>query len=258
MRPPNEELHRSLAAARQAREPRPVLDSGFMEPGSPLHESVRQHYLFAGLDQDRFDMLVAHMTPRNLAKGDILFHRGDPAGSFFLVDTGHMELSLISPSGEKKVLEVVGPGRTFAEAVAFMKEVKYPVTAEALSETRLCQIPNEPYRQVLYEEPDACMRLLGDICRHLHARVREIEHLTIENARDRLASYLLDHIVDISDGEDEATVRLDLPRHVIASRLSIKPETLSRLLRQLTDEGVLTIEDRVIYVRSLTRLRPYN
>ena len=57
---------------------------------------------------------------------------------------------------------------------------------------------------------------------------------------------------------DEATVRLDLPRQVIASRLSVTPETLSRLLRQLVDEGVLTVEDRIIFVRSLSRLRPYD
>ncbi|MEO0998188.1 MAG: helix-turn-helix domain-containing protein, partial [Pseudomonadota bacterium] len=58
--------------------------------------------------------------------------------------------------------------------------------------------------------------------------------------------------------DDRATVRLDLPRHVIASRLSIKPETLSRLLRALTDDGVVTIEDRVVFVHSLSRLRPYD
>ncbi|HEY5738129.1 MAG TPA: helix-turn-helix domain-containing protein, partial [Gammaproteobacteria bacterium] len=90
----------------------------------------------------------------------------------------------------------------------------------------------------------------------LHARVQEIERLTVQNARDRLVSYLLDHIVD-RDG-DEATIRVDLPRHVIAARLSITPETLSRMLRNLVDERILTIEDRVIFVHSLSRLRPYD
>jgi CRP-like cAMP-binding protein len=103
---------------------------------------------------------------------------------------------------------------------------------------------------------DACMRLLSDLSRHLHARVREIERLTVQNARDRLVSYLLEHVVEAND--DEATIRLDLPRHVIASRLSITPETLSRLLRGLVDERVITIEDRVIFVHSLSRLRPYD
>ncbi len=120
----------------------------------------------------------------------------------------------------------------------------------------LCQVPNKAYLDLIYTNPDACMRLLSDVCRHLHARVREIERLTVQNAHSRLVSYLLDHVVDSND--DEATIRLELPRHVIASRLSIMPETLSRLLRQMADDGILTIEDRVIFVHSLSRLRPYD
>jgi len=233
-----------------------VLDSAGMEPGSPLYETVRQHYLFAGLDQSAFDTLAVHVSAKQVEKGAILFHRGDPAANFFYLDGGLVELNLIAASGEKKVLEVVSPGRTFAEAIAFMREQKYPVTAEALADCSLCQIPINAYIELVYANPDACMRLLSDVCRHLHARVREIENLTVQNARSRLASYLLEHIVETN--EDEATVRLELPRHVIASRLSIQPETLSRLLRHMVDEGILTIEDRVIFVHSLARLRPYD
>jgi len=233
-----------------------VLDCPFMDAGSPLYTTLRTHYLFSGLDQDDFDTLVEGVSGVTLEKGEVLFHRGDPAEYFYFLDAGLVELNLIAASGEKKVLEVVSPGRTFAEAIAFMLEKKYPVTAEALSASTLAQIPIRAYIKLVYANPDACMRLLSDVCRHLHARVREIENLTVQNARSRLASYLLDHVVETND--DEATVRLELPRHVIASRLSIQPETLSRLLRNMADEGVLTIEDRVIFVHSLARLRPYD
>lgn len=227
-----------------------------MDSGSPLYATLRKHYLFSGLDQDDFDALVGGVTAKNLDKGKVLFHRGDQANKFFFLDAGLIELSLIAANGEKKVLEVVSPGRTFAEAIAFMQEQKYPVTAEALEKSTLCQIPIAAYIDMVYVNPDACMRLLGDVCRHLHARVREIENLTVQNARSRLTSYLLDHVVETKG--DVATVRLELPRRVIASRLSVQPETLSRLLRSMVDEGVLTIEDRVIFVHSLARLRPYN
>jgi len=233
-----------------------VLDSVFMESGSPLFDTVRQHYLFAGLQQKDFDAVAANIAPRKLAKGEVLFHRGDDAANFYFVDTGLIELNLIAATGEKKVLEVVGPGRTFAEAVAFMRGRKYPVTAEAIADSRLCQIPNQAYIDLLYSNRDASMRLLSDVCQHLHARVREIENLTVQNARSRLCSYLLDHVVEAN--EDAATIRLELPRHVIASRLSIQPETLSRLLRSMVSEGLITIEDRVIFVHSLSRLRPYD
>ena len=234
-----------------------VLDSPPMDRNSPLYESVRGHYLFSGLDDEDFDRLAAEMKVKELEQGEVLFHRGDPAERFYYVDTGLIELSLISATGDKKTLEVVNPGRTFGEAVTFMQEVKFPVTAEALQASTLCDIPNRAFLDMLRTNRDACMRLLADLSRHLHARVGEIENLSIQNARHRLASYIMDHIIDARDG-DQATARLELPRHVIASRLSIKPETLSRLLRSLADEGIISIEDRVVFIHSLDRLRPYD
>ena len=233
-----------------------MVDSVAMETGSPVSDNLAQHYLFSGLGEAVFEQLALAVTQTSLQKGEVLFHRGDTASHFFFLDTGLVELTLLSQMGEEKVLEVIGPGRTFGEAIAFMQEKKYPVTAKALEPSNLCQIPIRNYVDMLYSDRDASMRLLSDVCRHLHARVREIEYLTVQNARSRLAIYLLDHVVETND--DEATIRLSLPRHVIASRLSIQPETLSRLFRSMVDEGVLTVEDRVIFVHSLARLRPYD
>ena len=230
-----------------------VLHSDPMTPGSPLYDDVRQHYLFAGLHPDDYDHLVASVREHKLEKGQILFHRGDAAEHFYYVNTGLIELSLIAPSGEKKTLEVVGAGRTFGEAVAFMQEHKFPVTAEALEDSHTAQIPNSAYLDVLKSNSGACMRLLADISRHLHARVREIENLTIQNARHRLIGYLLDQIKETNG--DATTIHLELPRHVIASRLSIKPETLSRLLRSLTDEGLISIDDRNVAINRVSDLR---
>jgi CRP-like cAMP-binding protein len=235
-----------------------VLDCPLMGGDSAKYDAVRQHYLFSGLEPADFDALCRRVRRITVHKGETVFHRGDQAANFYYVETGQVELNVVAATGQKKVIEVLGPGRTFAEAVAFMREHKYPVSCEALSDCVLYEIPNRDYVDLLASNPEACIRLLSDVSRHLHARVREIEQLTIQNARSRLVSYLLDHIVDSNEDEDEATIRLELPRHVIASRLSIMPETLSRLLRQMTDERILTIEDRVIFVHSLSRLRPYD
>ena len=233
-----------------------VLDYPDMENGATTIAALKDHYLFAGLGDADFETLMQRASVVRVEKGDVLFHRGDKADCFYFVDSGQVELNIIAPTGQKKVLEVVGPDRTFAEAVAFMGSHKYPVTCEALTDATLVRIPNKDYVELIDSNRDACMRLLGDISRHLHGLVREIERLTVQNAGARLVSYLLEHVVDSND--DEATIRLELPRHVIASRLSITPETLSRLLRGLVDERVITIEDRVIFVHNLSRLRPYD
>jgi CRP-like cAMP-binding protein len=227
-----------------------------MEAGSRQYDIVRQHFLFSGIDEQDFDVLAATISAERLDKGAILFHRGDRTDCFYYVEEGQVELSLISANGQKKIIEVVGPDNTFAEAIAFMRVQEFPVSAEALTECVLYKIPNKAYLDTLLNDPDACLRLLSDVCQKMHARVREIERLTIQNARSRLASYLIDHVTE-TDG-DTAKIHLDLPRHVIASRLSFTPETLSRMLRSLADEAIITADDRVIAVHSLSRLRPYD
>ena len=232
-----------------------MLDSVAMEILSSESAALREQYLFSGLDENDYNSIVGASQRIALDKSEVLFHQGDAADHFYYVYSGQIELSLTAPTGQKKILEVLGDGRTFAEAVTFMRGRRYPVSAEALCDTVLCQIPSQQYVDLIYSNPDACMRLLSDISRHLHARVREIENLTVQNARGRLVSYLLDHVVETH--EDEATIHLELPRHVIASRLSIMPETLSRLLRGMSDAGILSVEDRSIKVHSLAQLRPY-
>lgn len=233
-----------------------MVDFAPMERDSDIAGRLRQHHLFSGLQDETFDGLLAQMTTRTLQSGEVLFHRGDEADSFYYLHSGQLSLAFISATGEKKIIEVARPGMTIAEAVAFMQETRYPVTAEALSLCAVVRIPHRDYIAMLHESPAACLRLLADVSRHLHARVRDIETLTIQNARHRCASYLLDQVGQ-TDG-DTAVIQLSLPKNVIASRLSVKPETLSRILRSLSDEGIISIDDKSVKIHSLASLRPYD
>lgn len=225
-------------------------------PQSTHGLTLRQHHLFSGLSDTDFAALATSMSTKTLHKGQFLFHRGDVATDFYFLKHGQLELAVISPNGEKKILEVVQSGQSFAEAIAFMKRAVYPVTASALSDIELVQIPIENYVTLLRSNSEASFRLLADVCRRLHSQVREIERLTVQNARGRLASFLLDHI-NRQDG-DEASVQLDYPRRIIASRLSVTPETFSRLLRTMMDEKLISVHEDMIHIHSVAALRPYD
>ncbi len=233
-----------------------MIDYDSMELDANTAELIRQNHLFSGLSRDVFDGLLTQMTMRKLDTGEIMFHRGDEADSFFYIVDGRLSLSVISATGEKKIIEVARPGMTIAEAIAFLQAKRYPVTTEALSPCTVVRIPHREYVAVLSQSPEACLRLLADLSKHLHARVRDIENLTVQNAKYRFSSYLLDHVTKTNG--DKAEARLSLPRNVIASRLSVQPETLSRILRSLAEEGVISIDDRDVHIHSLSALRPYD
>lgn len=226
-----------------------------MDAPAPLQDIVRQHYLFADLSAAQQDRILENSALVRLDSGEMLFNRGDPARHFYLVMHGRVELCLLSPAGDKKILDVIGPGKTFGEAIVFHRQKFFPVCAMGMEASELCRIESEAYLSVLTEDVNACLALLGNVCRRLHYQVLEIEDLSITNATHRLVRYLLEKL-EVTSG-DRGRIELDLPRQDIASRLSVKPETLSRLLKRLVTEAVVRVDGRRVDVLSVERLRRF-
>ncbi|AHE98621.1 Crp/Fnr family transcriptional regulator [Thioalkalivibrio paradoxus] len=200
-------------------------------------DPLQQVHLFEPLDDAQLARMRESMREFHLAPGDTLFTQGDPARYFFLICVGSVKLFLLSREGEEKVIDVLHAGAMFAEAVMFMEHRNYPVNAGALTETRLLAFDNEVFLGLLRESPDLTLQLLGTMSRRLHQMVREIDELSLHNANYRFITYLLQQ-------ERTGANRVDLnaPKQVIASRLSMKPETLSRTLSKLRDQGLIRVK----------------
>ncbi len=215
--------------------------------------ALRAHFLFAGLEAEQFAQVTRSAELIGLATGQMLFQRGEPAAQFFIVVDGEVKLALQSRAGEEKVVERLGPGHSFAEALMFVDAPRYPLAAIALEPSHVLAIGSAEFVAMLRASPDTCLRLLADLSRRLHARIREIEELTFESATRRLVRHLLELVPSGAAGP--LTVTLDESRQLLASRLAIKPETLSRILRSLADAGAIRIDGRQIEVRDPARLR---
>lgn len=219
----------------------------------PLLDALRGHFLFAGLEPEQFARVTGGAQLIELAAGQILFQRGAPAQHFFIVVAGEIKLALQSRAGEEKVVERLGPGHSFAEALMFVEAPRYPLAAIALEPSRVLAIGTDEFVAMLRASPETCLRLLADLSRRLHARIREIEELTLESATHRLVRHLL--ALAPSGAAGPLTVTLEESRQLLASRLAIKPETLSRILRSLADAGAIRIDGRQIELTDPVRLR---
>lgn len=213
---------------------------------------LRQHYLFASFSEAELGQLVEHIRLQRIVTERVLFQHGDPADRFFLVVSGQIKLFRTTPEGQEKVMELMGPGRSFAEAIMFMEQQRYPVSAQALQDTQLLAVPNQQYLELLRSNPEACFRLLGNLSMRLHQRLNEIEGLTLRNAATRVARYLLKRLP--AGADDGATLYLDAPKQIIASQLGMKPETFSRVLGALVEQGAITVKGRQVIVDNLTLL----
>jgi CRP-like cAMP-binding protein len=213
---------------------------------------LRQHYLFSSLPPTAFESIAGACSVARYGDGAMVFAQGDHADAFYLVLSGAVELYALSADGHKKTIEVLQPGQSFAEALTFMHPSLYPVTAAAIGTVDLLRIPIPVYRSGLESDVEACFRLIGRLCQHLHSRVLDLEYQTIHSARERLVLLLLSRLPDTIDAQP--VLELGVPRQVIASRIGVQPETLSRLLRQMMDEGIIEVSGRCIRILDLQRL----
>jgi CRP/FNR family transcriptional regulator, dissimilatory nitrate respiration regulator len=213
---------------------------------------TRAHHLFAGLAPAQFQRVLDAARIEELDAGQILFDRGQAAQHFFIVVEGQVNLVLYSKAGEEKIIDILVPGQSFAEAVMFMEGAAYPVCSVAAVKSRVARFSNREYIAILRESPDTCLRMLGHLSQRLHMRLREIEYLTLESATHRLVRMLEGRLP--RDGDGPAEIHLHESRQEIASRLSIKPETLSRILRTLADSGAIVVHGRAVQVPSRARL----
>jgi CRP-like cAMP-binding protein len=215
--------------------------------------ALRRTYLFSGMEDGQFAMVAPFAQPVSLEAGQTLFAQGDPADAFFWVSEGMIRLYRSSPQGDEKVIELITMGRYFAEAALFMGG-RYPVNAVAQTPSRLVAIESAGFKAWLAQDAARCFRLLGGMSARLHKLVNEIDRLTLMKGTDRLMQYLLDH--SEPDVAGQTVVELEAPKQVIASRIGVKPETLSRLLHKLSDLGCIDMDGSRVVLKDLDKLPP--
>lgn len=221
-------------------------------PDDHIRQRLRRCYLFAGMDGAAYQEVIDHANVIRLAAGQTLFRQDDPLSAIYWVVEGMIRLYRVSPQGEEKVIDLVGPGRSFAEAALFMGG-HYPVCAVAQSASRLVAIDATHFRDWLAQDTQRCFRLMAAMSARMHKLLTDIDRLTLMKGTDRLLQYLLDHADP--DEAGRLVVELEAPKQVIASHLGIKPETMSRLLHKLAEQGCITVQGNRIYLDDPARLQ---
>jgi len=213
-------------------------------------------HLFSALSPSQLHYLRAHMQRYELQCGELLFSQGQAAQQFFLIQSGQIKLSRLALSGHEKIVEIMSAQQTFAEAVMFMQQQSYPVNAQALKSSVVIGVNNDAFLNMLRQSPATCFQLLAKMSIHLHQWLNELDRLTQQNATYRLIHFLQQRIPQ--QAQLPLEIHLETPKHILASQLSIQPETLSRIFKQLTQAGILSVEGKRVRIHSLEKLYFYN
>lgn len=213
--------------------------------------------MFSDLSALERDRIAQGCHIRRLTRGDMVFRIGEACEAFHVVVVGQVKLYVASPTGQEKVIELIGPGHSFAEAMMFL-EKPYIINAQSLADTLLISVSKQAVFGEVERDPRFCLHMLAGISRRLHGLVRDVEGYSLQSGMQRLIGYLLRDVED----EDTAsmgvlTVSLPVSKATIASRLSLTPEYFSRVLHELETEGLIAIDKREIRILDVKRLAGY-
>ena len=224
-----------------------------MQSDSALARELRHHYLFAALSDAQRERLLASAEKRRFFAGEHLFGHGDEAGRFFLLRSGCVKLYRLSPEGDEKIMRLIRPSQTFAESILFMDAPRYPVHGEGVEVGELIAFERATFLGILQESFGTCRAVMDQMTRRIQAHWDEIETLALQNSRYRVVHYLLGLLP--SGAEGRVAVTLPARKMLIAAHVAVTPETLSRILRALSDERLIEVAGEEVTILDVESLR---
>ncbi len=212
--------------------------------------------LFRELAADEIDRIAEQTKSMHVDRGTVLFQRSQTSEGFYVVIFGQVKLSFISKAGDEKVVDLLGPGQSFGEAVMFM-EKQHVVTAQTLADSMLLYVSKVAVFDELERDPRFARRMIAGLSQRLHYLMEDLEGYSMHSGVQRVIGFLLRDERDgiVPDGRLEFT--LPAAKGVIASRLNLTQEHFSRILHELVAKGLIEVRGRTVVILDVRKLRTY-
>jgi len=217
-----------------------------------ITNSLRSCQLFTGLPQPDLEKIAEVSVVKSLEKGDYLFHEGDVATGFYVIQRGAVNIHRVNAAGKEQIIHVFRAGESFAEA-ALATPTGYPADARALEPTQVLLVQKAGILELLKRQPELGLRMLGSMSGHLRVLIGQIEDLTLKDVETRLANWLVKRCPN-PQGESPVKVELTMTKRVLAAELGTVGETFSRTLAKFRAQKLLAVKGRTVTVLSPSRL----
>lgn len=204
-----------------------------------ISKYLQHFFLFRNLSEAQLlDISRASFLVR-LKKGESLFYQGDEAVAFFAIAVGKIAVSRTSGTGAEQIIHILREYEFIAEAAIFGLG-KYPANAKALIDSTIIKIPKQFFIDYIMEHPQVSLGIMAGYSERLREFVMMIEYLSLDDVKLRLLKYMQRNGRPTDQGIE---VRLGMTKKEWAGLLGTTPESLSRNLKKLKDEDLLTEKD---------------
>jgi CRP/FNR family transcriptional regulator len=218
-----------------------------------LVNTLRSCQLFTGLPQADLEQIAAVTVLKSLEKDEYLFHEGDPARGFYVVQRGAVNVHRVNAAGKEQIIHVFRTGDSFAE-VALASATGYPADARVLEPSQVLLVQKAGILALLKKQPELALRMLGSMSSHLRVLVGQLEDLMLKDVETRLANWLVKRCPAAAE-DKPVHIELKMTKRVLAAELGTVSETFSRTLAKFREQKLLAVKGRVVTVLSPEKLR---
>ncbi len=218
-------------------------------------DALRRCALFAHVDRATLELLAGSLRERRFRRGEVVFHMGDPGDSLHVIEAGSVKIALPSPEGgEEAIIATLHRGDFFGE-LALLDGAERSATAVALEPTTTLVLRREPFDRLVESEADLRTALLTGLAAELRRLTAHVAELHFLDLPGRLAMRLV-HMARDASPDEGGEVRLPWPftQAELAAMIGGTRQSVNRLLNDLADQGLVSIERDVLVVHDVDRL----
>jgi CRP/FNR family transcriptional regulator len=211
-----------------------------------ITKQIKDIVLFQGVSSEKIQLLAAQATYKKFKPGEMVIGESDPIRSFYVVLSGQLKLYRSSVDGKEQTLQLLGPGDPFGLCTAFATD-PFPASAMAIVESSVILIPGTVMEAMARQEPAILFNIIQILSQRLKDSMTLIESLALKEIPGRLASFLC-HLLPKDIADKKTSVELTISQRELAKILGATPEALSRALRKMANDGILSTAGRVITI----------
>lgn len=213
-------------------------------------QNLRHNQLFSCLDKSDFAFLIQHSTIKKITAGNYIFHEKEQALHYYFINSGRVDLFRWSPAGNEVIYQVINNHQVLIAPAILSEKVYHTMNARAHSQLEIIYLQRSQLNLLCAKRPQLTMRIMSLMADELSHAINRIDQLSMNNAGQRLVSYL----GDLQMQQQAEFISLPVNLSVLARQIAITPETLSRLLKKFRQHKYIHCQEKTLSILDINAL----
>jgi len=217
-----------------------------------MYEILTHCPIFIGLNEEELKTIFSksHHFTKTYEVGEIAAFSGETVNFLMVVLEGSVKGEMVDFSGKIIKIDDIRAPRALASAFIFGKQNKFPVNVMANEKTRLLYIPKYDFMKMLQADIRILQNFLNVVSNQTQMLASKLKFLSFKTIKGKIAQYILGLA-----GPDKDMIELPLTQNDLAEQFGVARPSLARALGEMAQEGILSVDRRVIRILNRKRLR---